>query len=153
MPSWSPVLLGALLVLVAATVVDGRRPEPTTPLRAAPGGDGDSWRDTTGREHRLGLVDAPEVGECYGRQATQERRRLTADGFGAQRYAEDRYGRSLSVVTLPDGRTLNVHLARQGFVTDRYLDGFRDEHPELAAQLDAAFADARRARRGLWGAC
>ena len=105
-----------------------------------------------GREYRLGLVEAPEVDECFGAEATVERQRLTASGFRAEVYATDRDGRGVSVVTLPDGRNLNVHLARAGFADDRYLAEFRDEHPGLAAELDTAFADARAERRGLWGA-
>ena len=156
MPSWSNVLLVGAVALAAAAVVDGRRAEPGDPpaaLLPAPGGDGDSWQDTRGREYRLGLVNAPEHDECFGPEATAERRRLTAGGFEAEVYAEDRYGRGLSVVTLPDGRTLNVHLAGEGFADDRYLDDFRSEHPQLAARLDVAFAEARREGRGLWSAC
>ncbi len=152
MPSWSKAVLVGALVLASAAVVDARTPEQPQ-LRPAPGGDGDSWKDTEGREYRLGLVNTPEVDECFGREATAERQRLTQDGFRAVVYAEDRYGRGLSVVTLPDGRSLNVHLARQGFADDRYLTQFRAENRRLAAQLDEAFAEARRERRGLWGAC
>ena len=122
-------------------------------LQAGPHGDGDSWRDTTGAEYRLGLVNAPEQDECFGAEATAERRRLVAGGFRADVYSVDRYGRGVSVVTTPDGANLNVHLARHGFVDDRYLDEFRHEDLELAAELDAAFAEARAAGRGLWSAC
>ena len=122
-------------------------------LRAAPGGDGDSWRDTAGRAHRLGMVDAPEVGECFAQQATDERRRLVAGGFLAHAYARDRYGRDVSLVTAADGTNVNVHLARHGFVDDRYLAQFRHENPALAADLEAAFAAARQEGAGLWRAC
>ena len=122
-------------------------------LLPAPGGDGDSWRDTQGREYRLGLVNTPETDECFGAEATAERSALTATGFSVDVYAQDRYGRSVAVVRLADGRDLNVHLARYGFADDRYLARFRDEDPQLAVRLDAAFAAARAERRGLWGAC
>jgi endonuclease YncB( thermonuclease family) len=155
---WSKVLLVGAVVVAGAGVVDALRPDPpdgsvSAPLRPAPGGDGDSWTDAGGREYRLGLVNAPEQDECFGPEATDERRRLTADGFGATVYGTDRYGRGLSVVTLPDGRNLNVHLARQGFADDRYLRHFRAENDRLAAELEPAFAEAKRERRGLWGAC
>jgi len=52
-------------------------------LHAAPHGDGDSWKDTTGREYRLGLVNTPELNECYGQTAASERRRLVRAGFRA----------------------------------------------------------------------
>ena len=136
-------------------------PGPATPpasgsaplLTAARGGDGDSWRDTTGREYRLGMVNAPEVGECFGAQATAERTRLVADGFRASVYSADRHHRQVAVVTTADGTNLNVQLARHGYVDDRYLEQFRHENAALAEQLDAAFARARADRVGLWGAC
>jgi micrococcal nuclease len=144
-------------------------PTPTTPavakaapvrtvaasplLHAATGGDGDSWKDTAGREYRLGLVNAPETNECYGGTATRKRKELVAGGFRAQVYTHDTYGRSVSVVSLPDGTNLNVWLARRGYVNDKYLAEFRHENPSLAAQLDVAFAAAKREKAGLWGVC
>ncbi|MGI8534951.1 MAG: thermonuclease family protein [Mycobacteriales bacterium] len=122
-------------------------------LQAAGGGDGDSWKDTAGREYRLGLVNTPEFNECYGSTATAKRKELTAGGFRADVYTVDRYGRSVSVVTTTDGRNLNVYLARNGFADDRYLDRFRAENPSLATELDSAFAAAKAERAGLWGAC
>ena len=131
------------------------RPQVAAPplVRAAPGGDGDSWRDTTGRQYRLGLVNAPETNECYGSQATARRRALTAGGFRAQVYTRDAYRRGVAVVTTAAGVNLNVYLARHGFANDRYLAQYRAENPALARQLDAAFAAAKKERAGLWGAC
>jgi endonuclease YncB( thermonuclease family) len=124
-----------------------------TLLQAARGGDGDSWRDTDGREYRLGLVNAPELDECFGPQARAERQALTAGGFRAEVYTTDRHDRRVSSVTTADGTNVNVHLARRGFADDRYLDPFRHEHPSLAEELEQAFAAARAERAGLWGAC
>lgn len=122
-------------------------------LHAAPGGDGDSWHDTAGREYRLGLVNTPEYNECYGALATAKRQAMTAAGFRARVYSTDRYGRLVAVVTTAAGVNLNVWLARHGYADDRYLAEFRHENPSLAAQLDVAFAAARRERAGLWSAC
>jgi micrococcal nuclease len=122
-------------------------------LQQAAHGDGDSWRDTAGTEYRLGLVNAPEQDECFGAEATAERRRQIAAGFRAAVYDVDRYGRSVSAVTTAHGENLNVHLARHGFVDDRYLADFRHENPSLAAELDVAFGEARAQGRGLWSAC
>ena len=122
-------------------------------LRAAAGGDGDSWKDTRGVEYRLGMVNAPELSECYGPRASAKRKQLTAAGFRARSYTTDSHGRKVSVVTLADGRNLNVWLARNGFVDDTYFAQFRHEDPALAVQLASAFAAAKRARVGLWGAC
>ena len=120
---------------------------------SASGGDGDSWKDTEGREYRLGMVNAPELDECWGREATDARRSLVAGGFRADVYARDRYGRGVSLITAADGTNVNVELARRGHVDDRYLDDFRDENRDLAVLLDAAFAAAKRERAGLWGSC
>jgi endonuclease YncB( thermonuclease family) len=122
-------------------------------LQAAGGGDGDSWRDTDGREYRLGMVNTPELDECFGPEARAERQALTADGFRAEVYTTDRYGRLVASVSTSDGANVNVHLARRGFADDRYLDQFRHEHPSLAEELERAFAAARTERAGLWGAC
>jgi len=152
-------LAGSVLVLVLVAVVGSvlsdDAPVGSAPdlLQAAAGGDGDSWRDTAGREYRLGLVNTPEVGECFAAEATAERVALIAGGFRAKVYSIDRYGRSVAVVTTSDGVGVNVHLARHGFADDRYVEQFRDESPSLAAELDVAFAAARAESAGLWGAC
>jgi endonuclease YncB( thermonuclease family) len=122
-------------------------------LTAAPGGDGDSWHDLQGREYRLGLVNTPETNECYGGVATRKRKQLVANGFRARVYTHDTYGRGVSVVTLRDGTNLNVYLAQHGYANDKYLAEFRHENPALAAQLDVAFAAAKREKAGLWSAC
>ncbi len=126
---------------------------PTALLYAAKGGDGDSWKDRSGREYRLGLVNAPELGECFGQAASDKRKQLVRAGFRAAVYTTDRFGRAVSVVTLADGRNLNVFLARNGFVNDRFLAEFRSENPSLAGQLDLAFAAAKAERIGLWRGC
>lgn len=122
-------------------------------LTAASGGDGDSWRDTNGREYRLGLVNTPEYNACYGPQATAARKRLVSGGFRAQVYTSDRYGRLVAVVSTADGTNLNVWLARQGYADDRYFAQYRHENPALSTELDTAFGAAKRERAGLWGAC
>lgn len=151
-----PLRLVLLLLLVGACASPSASPAPTAGaalLQQAPNGDGDSWKDTQGREYRLGLINTPELNECYGEVAKTARRRLVADGFRAEVYSKDRYGRLVSVVTLADGRNLNVLLAREGYANDKYLARFRAENPDLAAELDGAFAAAKRDRRGLWGGC
>jgi endonuclease YncB( thermonuclease family) len=138
------------------TVLTPVRPSPPAAaplLYAAPGGDGDSWHDTHGREYRLGLVNTPEYNECYGGVATAQRKAMVAGGFRAAVYSTDVYGRRVAVVTTAEGVNLNVYLARHGYANDRYLATFRHENPGLAAQLDVAFAAARREHAGLWAAC
>ena len=134
------------------------KPSPTRAaapplLIMAAGGDGDSWRDRTGTEYRMGLINTPETNECGGPAATAYRKRVLAAGFRATVYATDGYSRRVSVILTADGVNLNVAMARDGIADDRYLQRFRHENPTLAAQLDAAFRDARAAGRGIWTAC
>ena len=131
-----------------------RKTAAATPLlRAAAGGDGDSWRDSRGTEYRLGLVNTPELSECYGNEASSKRKQLVAAGFRATSYSIDTHRRQVAVVYLADGRNLNVWLARNGYANDRYLAQFRNENRSLAALLEPAFAAAKRERLGLWGRC
>ncbi|MCU1674265.1 MAG: hypothetical protein JWN77_2378 [Frankiales bacterium] len=142
---------------VRSAAAQSRRAAPSRALApllfAGGGGDGDSWRDTRDREYRLGMVNTPEVGECFGAAATATRKELVAAGFRARVYSTDGYGRSVAVVTTAAGLNVNVHLARYGYANDRYLAEFRHEDPALARQLDVAFAAAKREGRGLWSAC
>ena len=154
------ILLAAALAGAGVAGLAGAalvRPADATPgplvQQCARCGDGDSWKDRAGREYRMGLVNAPETDECYGATATRSRRELLARGFRADAYARDRYGRSVSVIYTSDGRVLNRVMAQQGLVDDRYLRTYRHENPALARQLDADFAAAKKAHRGLWGAC
>lgn len=131
------------------------KPAPATAplLTMAAGGDGDSWRDTSGVEYRMGLVNTPETNECGGAAATAYRKRALAAGFRAKPYATDGYGRTVSVILAANGVNLNVAMARDGIANDRYLERFRHENPALASQLDAAFREARAAGRGIWTTC
>ena len=144
------LLLAAVLTLALAAPAAAAGPVVQQCARC---GDGDSWKDTGGREYRLGLVNAPETDECFGAQATARRRALLTGGFRADVYQRDGYGRSVAVVLTRSGHNVNRVLAQEGLVDDRYLRRYRSEHPTLARQLDGDFAAAKRAGRGLWGAC
>ncbi len=152
-PPAGPVVAGPPTASPSPAARTDARPTTSDLLVPAGNGDGDSWRDTDGHEYRLGLVNTPEQDECFGAEATAERRARTADGFRARVYGTDRYGRAVSVVTTADGIDLNVHLARNGFANDQFLAEFRSENEPLARELDTAFAAARREGKGLWSAC
>lgn len=172
-PAWAPSLATLVLCLVLpgcgsapspADAAPGSASSAPAPSSAATsrlgpllglrsGGDGDSWRATNGVEYRMGLINTPETDECGGSTATAYRKRALAAGFYAQPYAKDRYGRAVAVIYTSTGANLNVDMARRGLANDRYLARLRGENPDLARQLDAAFAEAKAARRGVWGAC
>ncbi len=67
---------------------------------------------------RLYGIDAPEGGQAYGKRATQYVKRLLADRPVVEVDVKDsdRYGRTVAVVFLPDGRNLNEEIVRVGFV-------------------------------------
>ncbi len=134
-------------------VVDG----DTVVLRAAaPGEVLSSAEQVTAR---LLEVDTPETVkpnspvECFGPQASAFTKQLLAPGSSVwvapDRERRDRFGRYLLYVWTANGRFANEELVRTGHAravlfrpNDRYITRMR-----------AAEADARAARRGLWGAC
>ena len=105
---------------------------------------------------RILLIDTPEVHserECFGQEATARAEQLLPDGAAvrvqADRDPEDRFGRLLLHVWNADGVNVGEALVREGYAevlqldpNERYLDAF-----------EAAEEQARRAGRGLWGAC
>lgn len=93
---------------------------------------------------RLLGVDAPEKNQDYGTAARQ----FTADlCFGKMVNlivdGSDRYGRTVGTILLPDGRSLNNELVRNGYAW--HYKAY--SHDETLAQLEV---EARRNRRGLW---
>ena len=118
-------------------------------------GDGDSWKASNGKEYRLALVNTPESYECFGREASDRRRELTAGGFLLARITNRSaaYGRTTGLIATPSGEDIGKTLAREGLANDKYTDMFRREAPDYAAELDVIFDEARSAGRGLWGSC
>ena len=118
--------------------------------------DGDTLVIRSGQHVRLVQIDSPEAGEeCYADAATRELTRLARPGLRVvlerdpRLDAIDRYGRLLRYVWV--GKTnVNVELVRRGAATPWFYDGDRGRY---AARLLAAVSAARRAARGMWGAC
>lgn len=117
--------------------------------------DGDSLRLTDGREVRLIGINAPEIGkdgqpdDPIAREARERTAALTRGKdvrlvYDAERF--DRYGRTLAYVVLADGRDVQEILAREG------LAWYIAIAPNVArlARYQAAEAEARRFRRGIW---
>lgn len=96
---------------------------------------------------RLYGIDCPEKKQAYGGRAKDF---TGAAVFGRHVHVEtlgcDRYGRTLGIVSGPDGRILNRELLVNGlaWVYGRYC-----KRPECAQWSDDEAA-ARSARRGLW---
>jgi micrococcal nuclease len=91
--------------------------------------------------------------ECYGPEASALTALLLPTGTGVrlERDAEarDDYGRLLAYVWRSDGLFVNQELARQGAAVVLSIR----PNTAYAALIAAAADQARRARRGLWGAC
>lgn len=118
--------------------------------------DGDTLRLRGGERVRLLQIDAPEAGEeCYAGRATAELIRLAPRSTRVvlepdpELDLRDRYGRLLRYVHT-GSLNVNVELVRRGAATPYFYDGDRGKY---AWRLLDAVADARRARRGMWGAC
>jgi micrococcal nuclease len=102
------------------------------------------------------LVDAPETagrrGTCYGANAAQFNTDLVLGRTVQLAYdvdCEDAFGRTLAYVTV-DGQDVNRLLVERGYGCVLHIPPDGDAR---AAELEAAEAAARTARRGLWGAC
>ena len=114
-----------------------------------------------GRTERVRLIgiNTPETKdprrpvECYGPEASALTTLLLPAGTGVrlERDAEarDDYGRLLAYVRRSDGLFVNLELARQGAAVVLSIR----PNTAYAAVIAAAADEARRARRGLWGAC
>ncbi len=120
--------------------------------------DGDTVVLVDGRRVRLVQIDTPEIHqdpECYGAEATAALEELLPAGGQVELEvdpaldAEDRYGRVLGYL-IADGQNLNVELVRRGAAGVWFFRGARGRYAE---ELLAAAEEARRAERGLWGAC
>lgn len=93
---------------------------------------------------RLYGVDTPEKNQAYGQRAKQYTSELA---FGKTVRLiinnKDRYGRTVGTIILPDGRSLNEELVRNGYAW-HYKAYSKDQN------LANAEVDARRFKRGLW---
>ena len=119
--------------------------------------DGDTVRLTSGDRVRLVGIDTPELGrdgapdEPYAREAQQALRALLAESENRVAVVdasegEDRYGRRLSYLYLPDGRSVQAQLLEQGVA----MAVFVAPNLELADCLTTRERMAREADRGIW---
>ncbi|HVU74156.1 MAG TPA: thermonuclease family protein [Mycobacteriales bacterium] len=108
---------------------------------------------------RLLGIDSPESVKpdtpvaCYGHEASSLTASLLPKGAqiraAYEKEHQDRYGRELWDVWLPDGRYLETVLAASGTVRP---DPFKP-NIAYAAPIEAAAREAHDAGRGLWGRC
>jgi micrococcal nuclease len=118
--------------------------------------DGDTVVLEGGARVRYLLADAPESTggrrDCFGAEAQAFNRALVEGRRVSLSYGEactDRFGRLLAYVAV-EGHEVNALLLQRGLACALYVapaGGAR------RAEFEALEAEARRARRGLWGAC
>ncbi len=140
--------------LLAALAASARAGEPLAPfegrvVRVADGDTLEVLRLEGARrvpvKVRLHGVDCPERRQPFGKQAKEAALRLAAgQTVRVEPKARDRYGRTVGVVVLPDGRRLHEELVRLGLAWwyQRYAPGARE--------LGALERRAREGRVGLW---
>jgi micrococcal nuclease len=122
--------------------------------------DGADGPLAAGASHAIRLleIDTPETKhpgrgvECWGPEAsafTERTLRGRTVWLESDREDVDRYGRFLRYVWLEDGTMFNEKAVREGHAKAVLYEP-NDRH---IRRLQAAEAEARAARRGLWGAC
>lgn len=150
-------MVRALAAVAAIMAVAGIAAGGADTLRVTSVADGDTLSVSSGARVRLVQIDTPEIGtgECYSRAAATELRRLAPPGGTVALESDsaldsvDRYGRLLRYVKR--GKlNVNVELVRRGAATVWFYGGDRGRY---ARELLTAAQEARRERRGLWGAC
>jgi micrococcal nuclease len=158
----------ALLASTAACRAPAATESQTTSTLVAPNAtvlgvvDGDTIEVSVAGQRetvRLIGIDTPETHhptepvQCFGPEASEATRALLPDGTRVRLERDleprDHYGRLLAYVYRVDGTFVNLELARQG-AADALSISPNTAH---AAAVRAAVAEARRAERGLWGAC
>ncbi len=93
---------------------------------------------------RLYGVDAPEKIQDYGTQAKNFASQLAFGKYvKLTSHGNDRYGRTIGEIILPDGKSLNQELVANGFAW--YYKAYAND-----PQLGYLENDARRLERGLW---
>jgi len=94
---------------------------------------------------RLNGIDCPEKGQPYGKKAKQAASALV---FGKEvtleTYGQDKYGRTVADVLLPDGININHELVKEGWCWwyRKYASG--------NTELEKLEEEAREGKRGLW---
>jgi micrococcal nuclease len=141
-----------VLVFAAALTASGAVGAPAATVASVT--DGDTLRLSNGQRIRLVQIDAPETGECYGKEARTALIRLAPVGSSISLEADsrldqvDRYGRLLRYVRR-GATNVNLELVRRGAAAPYFFDGDRGRY---ATRLLEAAVAAKAERRGLWGA-
>jgi micrococcal nuclease len=110
--------------------------------------DGDTVKlltaDFTEIKVRLEGIDCPEKNQAFGQKAKQYASDLCFDKqVTLQKTGEDKYGRTLGYIILPDGRNLNKEILKAGYAWHYKRYNQSRELAELEEQ-------AKASKKGLW---
>lgn len=113
--------------------------------------DGDSIQGANAEQARLLCIDAPEYKQPGGIAAHQALARLLQGApadIRIKKRGTDKHDRHLVLLTRADGTSINLEMIRQGYawVLRRYMHTCGIP----VKKLNAAEAEARRKKRGLW---
>jgi micrococcal nuclease len=101
--------------------------------------------DKTQVKIRLHAIDAPESSQDFGSRAKQAASEMAFGKEVTIRPVDtDRYGRTVAVVILPDGKSLNREMVEQG------MAWWYREYAPRDVILNRAEVSAKRAHVGLW---
>src|SRR5881392_3119357 len=155
-------LVGAVLLVAISTTHHARAGRATdVTVERVIDGDTVVVRLPGGHERvRLVGIDTPETVDprkpvqCFGKEASNRTKALLPKGTAVRLErdveARDHYGRLLAYVyRVADGTFVNLSLAEDGYAQALTIP----PNVAYADRFAAAVADARRAGRGLWGAC
>lgn len=113
--------------------------------------DGDTLKCEDGRDIRLLLIDAPEMGQgVFGDLAKTALEALAPIGSSLGLYHDvehtDRYGRTLAHLETDGGSMVNEEMIRKGMA----VVSVYPPNVALVERYRAAAADAQKAKIGLW---
>jgi endonuclease YncB( thermonuclease family) len=144
--AWSTALAVFFLV---ASLAHGRELEGR--VVAVHDGDTITLLDGAQTRHRVRIagIDAPESGQPFGTTAKESLARLVyGERVEADCHKRDRFGREVCRVFV-ETHDVGLELVRGGFAW-WYREYAREQSPRDRASYEAAEAEARSARRGLW---
>lgn len=166
-----PYVMAAKLIASLFTVVALALPAPTLAQTLPEGDDatlvkvidGDTIKvKIAGSDAEVSVryigVDAPEIGNtakgstCYAAEATEANRKLIEGHtlrLQRDKSENDRFGRMLRYVYLPDGQMVNEALVLGGYA---FAKAYKPD-TRNSARFTAAQRQAQTAKTGLWSAC
>ncbi|MEG3440399.1 thermonuclease family protein [Pannus brasiliensis CCIBt3594] len=144
----APILLGVFFIGLRSNSKTNI-PETTVSIESCH--DGDTCRSTTGERIRFACIDAPELKQAYGEASRDYLRSILKNQpVRIDRMNVDRYGRTIAILYIPDGkewRAVQWLQTRAGTVWA--FDRFKKDCP-IWNSIERKANEARSKRIGLF---